>query len=99
VVADLPPYAHCENGSHFQDIVVSVTLAEQKAGATIEVVGVDGVVDGIALGLFEMGLVPGTTVTVTRRAPLGDPLEILVRGTRLCLRTAEAGRFRVEAKT
>ncbi|MDP2343112.1 MAG: FeoA family protein [Deltaproteobacteria bacterium] len=74
-----------------------MTLAEQKAGATVEVVGVDGVVDGLMLRLFEMGLVPGTTVTVVRRAPLGDPLELLVRGTRLCVRAGDAARFRVEA--
>ncbi len=40
--------------------------------------------------LLEMGLVPGTTVSVVRRAPLGDPIEISLRGYRLSLRTAEA---------
>ena len=72
-----------------------MSLAEQKQGAVVEVVGVDGAVDGTVLRLFEMGLVTGTTVTVLRRAPLGDPLEILVRGTRLCLRKGDAARFRV----
>ena len=40
--------------------------------------------------LLEMGLVPGTEVHLVRRAPLGDPLEIGVRGYRLSLRRAEA---------
>ena len=74
-----------------------MTLAEQRAGAVVDVVGVDGAVDGTLLRLFEMGLVVGTSVTVLRRAPLGDPLELLVRGTRLCLRSADAERFRVRA--
>ena len=76
-----------------------MTLADQKRGAVVDVVGVDGAVDSIVLRLFEMGLVPGTTITVLRRAPLGDPLQILVRGTRLCLRVKDAMRFRVSAAT
>ncbi len=75
-----------------------MTLAEQKQGSVVDVVGVDGPVDGTLLRFFEMGLVPGTTVTVLRRAPLGDPLQILVRGTRLCLRNDDAARFRVGAR-
>ncbi len=49
--------------------------------------------DPTGLRLQEMGLVPGTVVVLTRRAPWGDPLEIDVMGTRLCLRAAEAKRF------
>lgn len=40
--------------------------------------------------LREMGLLPGTRVTLIRIAPLGDPLEIQVRGYRLSLRKSEA---------
>lgn len=40
--------------------------------------------------LLELGLVPGTPVRVVRRAPLGDPLELAVRGGRLSLRAREA---------
>ncbi len=40
--------------------------------------------------LLEMGLVPGVSVTLVRRAPLGDPLEFTVRGYHLSLRAAEA---------
>ena len=42
--------------------------------------------------LLEMGLTPGTTVSVARVAPLGDPIDILVRGYHLSLRRSEAGR-------
>lgn len=40
--------------------------------------------------LREMGLLPGTRVTLVRVAPMGDPLEIQVRGYRLSLRKSEA---------
>lgn len=49
------------------------------------------------LRLIEMGMTKRAPVVVTRRAPLGDPLEIEVRGTRLCLRRQEAAHFRVSA--
>jgi len=40
--------------------------------------------------LIAMGLIPGTEFTVSRMAPLGDPIEILVRGFALSLRKHEA---------
>lgn len=40
--------------------------------------------------LMEMGLLPGTEVRFIRRAPLGDPLEVEVRGFHLSLRAREA---------
>lgn len=46
--------------------------------------------------LLELGLLPGTQVEVVRRAPLGDPLELRLRGYRLSLRTAEAAAIAVE---
>jgi ferrous iron transport protein A len=52
--------------------------------------------DPTILRLIEMGMTPGTEVVVERRAPLGDPIEIALRGTRICLRRADAMRFAVE---
>ena len=46
--------------------------------------------------LLAMGLTPGTSFQVTRVAPLGDPVEIAVRGFRLSLRKDEAAAVRVE---
>lgn len=40
--------------------------------------------------LLEMGLSPGVTVEAVRRAPLGDPIQFLVRGYHLCLRREDA---------
>ena len=46
------------------------------------------------LRMREMGLLPGTTLKLVRTAPLGDPLEIEVRGYRLTLRRSEADAVR-----
>lgn len=53
--------------------------------------------DATALRLLEMGLTPGATVRMVGRAPLGDPLELEVRGYRLSLRRSEAARVAVAA--
>jgi ferrous iron transport protein A len=45
--------------------------------------------------LMELGLVPGTRVELKAVAPLGDPLELLVRGSSLSIRRAEAALVRV----
>jgi Fe2+ transport system protein FeoA len=45
--------------------------------------------------LLEMGLVPGTTVRVVTIAPLGDPLQIEVRGGQWSIRRAEAAQIQV----
>ena len=52
----------------------------------------------VFLRLREMGLLPGVQVTLVRAAPLGDPLEIRVRGYSLTLRRAEAEHVLVEAQ-
>jgi ferrous iron transport protein A len=50
------------------------------------------------LRLAEMGFTQGAPVRVVRSAPLGDPLEVEVRGYRLCLRLAEAAGILVETE-
>ena len=51
---------------------------------------------GVFLRLREMGVLPGTRVRLLRTAPLGDPLEIQVRGYNLSLRRAEAASVEVD---
>lgn len=46
--------------------------------------------------LIALGLIPGTEFTVLRMAPLGDPIEILVRGFALSLRKLEANILAIE---
>ncbi|MCH2172661.1 ferrous iron transport protein A [Myxococcota bacterium] len=45
--------------------------------------------------LLALGFVPGSEVRAIRRAPLGDPVEYQVRGTRVCLRKSEASLIRI----
>ena len=56
---------------------------------------VDGV-RSVVRRLMELGLVPGTSVRVVRSAPLGDPIELAVRGVRLSVRRSEARLIHVE---
>ncbi len=52
--------------------------------------------DAIAIRLMEMGLTEGEEIEVLGFAPLGDPIEFLVRGYRVSLRKTEARRVSVE---
>ncbi len=47
--------------------------------------------------LLDMGLTPGAEIRVTKVAPLGDPVEIDLRGYRLCLRRQESDAFLLES--
>jgi Fe2+ transport system protein FeoA len=60
--------------------------------AVIEHVGGEG---SFRRRLMELGLVPGTRVELVGVAPLGDPLELLVRGASLSIRRAEAESIRI----
>lgn len=51
--------------------------------------------DATSLRLLEMGLTPGVQVTVVNTAPLGDPLELELRGYRLSIRRNEASRVAI----
>lgn len=73
----------------------SVSLSALGKGASAKVRAYPSSSAGF-LRFREMGLSPGARVTVVRAAPLGDPLEILVRGYRLTLRRAEADQIQVD---
>ncbi len=74
------------------------SAASLEVGATGVVEDVEGS-DATALRLLEMGLVPGTPITLIKRAPGGDPVQLRVRGFHLSLRIAEAGRVRLSEPT
>ena len=65
------------------------TLDTLAAGQAGRIAAVSGELD-VRRRLLEMGLTPGTTVKVVRFAPLGDPIDIEVRGYHLSLRKHEA---------
>jgi ferrous iron transport protein A len=68
---------------------VTTTLAVLQPGDRARVTAVRGA-GGLMLRLLEMGFVPGTSVKLVKRAPLGDPLEFQLRGCHVSLRAAEA---------
>ena len=61
--------------------------------AKITAVGGQGM---LRLRLLDMGLIPGTQLKITRIAPMGDPVELLVRGYRLSIRLEDAKTVEVE---
>ena len=68
------------------------TLSDDQRARIVDVVGDDG----IAVRLLEMGLTEGEEIELLGFAPLGDPIEFLVRGYRISLRRSEARRVQVE---
>jgi ferrous iron transport protein A len=75
---------------------MTMTLGQLAVGEVGKVVGFDKSSRAYRQKLLAMGLTPGTEFTVVRYAPLGDPVEIRVRGFALRLRKAEANALLVE---
>jgi ferrous iron transport protein A len=70
-------------------------LGDLQLGQKATVVGVSGA-DEVSVRLLEMGLTPGVTLELIGVAPLGDPLELEIRGYRLSLRKREAALVEVQ---
>ena len=72
-----------------------MTLNELQTGQSgiITAVGGEG---ALRLRLLDMGLTPRTRVTLQKRAPMGDPVEIRLRGYELTLRVEDAQSITVE---
>ena len=73
-----------------------MTLAETPRGRHVTVREISGE-RAFRRRLLEMGLVPGASVRIITVAPLGDPLQIEVRGGQWSLRRAEAAQIAVES--
>lgn len=73
-----------------------MTLNQLKVGqsAAIKAVGGEGT---LRCRFLDMGLIPHTRITLQKVAPMGDPIEIQVRGYELTLRVDDAKRIEVEA--
>jgi ferrous iron transport protein A len=69
-------------------------LADLKLGDVVTIDHVGGE-RAFRRRLMELGLVPGTRVELVGVAPLGDPLELLVRGSSLSIRRSDAAAVRV----
>lgn len=78
---------------------MSAVLRDMTVGQSGRIVGFGSNRSGYRQKLLSMGLTPGTTFTVTRVAPMGDPVEIRVRGFALSLRRDEAAILLIEPQT
>ena len=65
------------------------TLRDAKIGSTVTVKKLNGE-GAVKRRIMDMGITKGTEVTVRKVAPLGDPIEVTVRGYELSLRKADA---------
>lgn len=71
------------------------TLRQVNIGETVRVAGLRG--EGpVKRRIMDMGLTKGVAVTIRKVAPLGDPIEVTVRGYELSIRKADAGIIEVE---
>ncbi|MBQ4200521.1 MAG: ferrous iron transport protein A [Kiritimatiellae bacterium] len=71
-----------------------MTLSEVKPGQTVKVVRLNGE-GAVKRRIMDMGLTKGTEVAVRKIAPLGDPIELTVRGYELSIRKDEAAAIEV----
>ncbi|NLL91388.1 MAG: ferrous iron transport protein A [Ruminococcaceae bacterium] len=71
------------------------TLKDVKVGNTVRVVKLHGE-GAVRRRIMDMGITKGVEVFVRKEAPLGDPIEVMVRGYELSLRKAEAEMIEVE---
>jgi ferrous iron transport protein A len=71
-------------------------IRKLKVGQTATVIGYERSDPAYRHKLLRMGLIKGTEFKLTRRAPLGDPIELQLRGFSLLLRKDEADALEVE---
>ncbi|MDD4691533.1 MAG: ferrous iron transport protein A [Eubacterium aggregans] len=72
-----------------------ITLKETKVGETVKVTKLHGI-GPVKRRIMDMGITKGTSISVRKVAPLGDPVEVTVRGYELSLRKADAELIEVE---
>ena len=74
-----------------------MTLTDLKVGGEGVITAVNGGGE-LRLRLLDMGLIPGTAVKVIKIAPLGDPIEITLRGYELTIRREHAKEIDIRIK-
>lgn len=81
--------------ANFDKERIKITLNDLSVSSSgiIKSVGGEG---ALRLRLLDMGLIPKTKVTVRKIAPLGDPIEIHLRGYELTLRREDAKKIEIE---
>ena len=72
-----------------------MTLRDLDIGKSGKVLTVGGE-KALRRRLLDMGITPGTSITVKKAAPMGDPVELLLRGYVLSLRLEDAAKITIE---
>ena len=72
-----------------------MTLKEVKPGQTVKVLSLGGE-GAVKRRIMDMGITEGVEIFVRKVAPLGDPIEVTVRGYELSLRKADAEQINVQ---
>ena len=71
------------------------TLKDLPIGKTATIVSVDGNQD-LRQHLLDMGLIPGSEITMVKHAPMGDPIEVRIHSYELTLRNDDANKITIE---
>ena len=72
-----------------------MTLRDAKVGQTVKVLKLEGT-GAVKRRIMDMGITKGESIYVRKVAPLGDPIEITIRGYELSLRKADSEMIAVE---
>ncbi len=73
------------------------TLRDAKIGDTVKVTKINGE-GAVKRRIMDMGITKGTEIYIRKVAPLGDPVEVKVRGYELSLRKADAEMIEIDRK-
>ncbi|WP_367986910.1 ferrous iron transport protein A [Vibrio sp. NTOU-M3] len=73
-------------------------LSELQQGQEAVITGYSELSQDVRKKLMVMGLLPNTKVSLIRRAPMGDPLQVEVRGVSMAVRNSIAGAINVEVQ-
>jgi len=72
-----------------------IRLSDAKIGETYRIVRIEGA-GLVKRRILDLGLLPGLRIKVVRKAPLGDPIEIIAKGNPISIRSSEAERVILE---
>ncbi len=75
-----------------------MNLSNLKPGEQGRIIRLDSTIGPIRRRLMDMGVLPGETIKVEKIAPMGDPIEVTVKGYNLSLRKGEARGIEIEVQ-
>lgn len=78
-----------------KEAYIMTTLKSVRPGNTVTVSKINGM-QAVKRHIMDMGITKGTVITVKKTAPLGDPLELGIRGYTLAIRKDDAAMIEVE---